>query len=81
MHLYASEKIHLCSRLFICYQIDRIGHSDQVLEDEVRYRYSSVILHYRKSFIQEHAQRYLNPFSVSIDDFSKCIHESNISVE
>lgn len=41
-----------------------MGQRDQVLEDEVRYRYSSVIVHYRKSFIQENAQRYLTLFSL-----------------
>lgn len=38
--------------------MDRIGHRDPVLEDEVKYRYNSVIIHYRKSFIQDNAQRY-----------------------
>ncbi|XP_043720168.1 trafficking protein particle complex II-specific subunit 120 homolog isoform X2 [Telopea speciosissima] len=37
--------------------IDRMGQKDQVLEDEVRYRYNSVILHYRKPFMQDNAQR------------------------
>ncbi|KAK6927596.1 TRAPP II complex, Trs120 [Dillenia turbinata] len=37
--------------------IDRMGQRDSVLEEEVRYRYNSVILHYRKSFIQDNAQR------------------------
>ncbi|KAK9100431.1 hypothetical protein Scep_023861 [Stephania cephalantha] len=34
-----------------------MGQKDPVLEDEVRYRYNSVILHYRKSFMQDNAQR------------------------
>jgi len=42
---------------FTCYQIDRIGLKDPSLEDEVRYRYNNVILHYKKSFIPENAQR------------------------
>ncbi|KAL2939957.1 hypothetical protein RDABS01_001339 [Bienertia sinuspersici] len=37
--------------------MDRIGHRDPVLEDEVKYRYNSVIMHYRKSFIQDNSQR------------------------
>lgn len=40
-------------------QIDRMGQQDPAVEDEVKYRYNSVILHYRKSFIQENAQRYI----------------------
>ncbi|KAH7524584.1 hypothetical protein FEM48_Zijuj06G0135000 [Ziziphus jujuba var. spinosa] len=46
--------------------IDRMGQRDQVLEDEVRYRYSSVIVHYRKSFIQEHAQR-VSPITFELE--------------
>lgn len=38
--------------------MDRIGQRDPVLEDEVKYRYNSVIQHYRKSFVQDNAQRY-----------------------
>ncbi|KAJ4951208.1 hypothetical protein NE237_028040 [Protea cynaroides] len=37
--------------------IDRMGQKDPALEEEVRYRYSSVILHYRKPFMQDNAQR------------------------
>ena len=48
-----------CFLKIIYDQMDRIGQRDQVLEDEVKYRYNSVILHYRKSFIQDNAQRYL----------------------
>ncbi|KAF8400564.1 hypothetical protein HHK36_013863 [Tetracentron sinense] len=36
---------------------DRMGQKDPVLEEEVKYRYNNVILHYRKSFIQDNAQR------------------------
>nr|GMC49031.1 Glycine dehydrogenase (decarboxylating), mitochondrial [Ipomoea batatas] len=38
-------------------QIDRMGQRDPVLEDKVKYRYNSVVFHYRKSFIQDNAQR------------------------
>ncbi|KAK3021247.1 hypothetical protein RJ639_047519 [Escallonia herrerae] len=38
-------------------QMDRMGQKDPALEEEVKYRYNSVILHYRKSFIQDNAQR------------------------
>ncbi|XP_077214757.1 TRS120 [Tasmannia lanceolata] len=37
--------------------IDRMGQRDPVLEEEVKYRYYNVIQLYRKSFIQENAQR------------------------
>lgn len=42
-------------------QIDRMGQNenDPAVEDEVKYRYNNVILHYRKSFIQDNAQRYI----------------------
>lgn len=43
--------------LYLGFQIDRMGQKDSALEEEVRYRYSSVILHYRKSFIQDNTQR------------------------
>lgn len=46
--------------------MDRIGQRDQVLEDEVKYRYNSVILHYRKSFIQDNAQR-VSPVSFELE--------------
>ncbi|CAI9092639.1 OLC1v1027940C1 [Oldenlandia corymbosa var. corymbosa] len=46
--------------------IDRMGHMDPALEEEVRYRYNSVILHYRKSFIQENAQR-VSPLSFELE--------------
>ncbi|GMN45494.1 hypothetical protein TIFTF001_014684 [Ficus carica] len=46
--------------------IDRMGQRDPVLEDEVRYRYHSVILHYRKSFIQENAQR-VSPITFELE--------------
>lgn len=36
-----------------------MGQKDPVLEEEVKFRYDSVILHYRKSFIQDNAQRYI----------------------
>lgn len=34
-----------------------MGQKDAVLEEEVKFRYNSVILHYRKSFIPDNAQR------------------------
>ncbi|KAG6420395.1 hypothetical protein SASPL_116921 [Salvia splendens] len=46
--------------------MDRMGHKDPVLEDEVKYRYNSVILHYRKSFIQDNAQR-VSPLSFELE--------------
>ncbi|KAJ6732265.1 TRAFFICKING PROTEIN PARTICLE COMPLEX SUBUNIT 9 [Salix purpurea] len=46
--------------------IDQLGLKDPSLEDEVRYRYSSVILHYKKSFIPENAQR-VSPLSFELE--------------
>ncbi|KAL3566090.1 hypothetical protein D5086_031505 [Populus alba] len=46
--------------------IDRLGLKDPSLEDEVRYRYNSVILHYKKSFIPENAQR-VSPLSFELE--------------
>lgn len=46
--------------------MDRMGQKDMVLEEEVRYRYSSVIVHYRKSFIQDNAQR-VSPLSFELE--------------
>ncbi|KAL7112355.1 hypothetical protein ACP275_05G146900 [Erythranthe tilingii] len=46
--------------------MDRMGQKDTVLEDEVKYRYNSVILHYRKSFIQDNAQR-VSPLSFELE--------------
>ncbi|KAF6147422.1 hypothetical protein GIB67_016779 [Kingdonia uniflora] len=46
--------------------IDRMGQKDPVLEEEVRYRYNSVILHYRKSFMQDNAQR-VSPLSFELE--------------
>jgi hypothetical protein len=43
-----------------------MGQRDVALEDEVRYRYTNVILHYRKSFIQEIAQR-VSPLSFELE--------------
>lgn len=37
--------------------VDRRGQKDPVLEEEVKYRYYSVIQLYRRSFIQDNAQR------------------------
>ncbi|KAI9106686.1 hypothetical protein K1719_022214 [Acacia pycnantha] len=44
--------------------IDRMGQKDSILEDEVRYRYSSVILNYKKS--QDNAQR-VSPLSFELE--------------
>ncbi|CAO2825866.1 unnamed protein product [Amaranthus hypochondriacus] len=46
--------------------MDRIGQRDPVLEDEVKYRYNSVIQHYRKSFVQDNAQR-VSPVSFELE--------------
>ncbi|XP_011074995.1 trafficking protein particle complex II-specific subunit 120 homolog [Sesamum indicum] len=46
--------------------VDHMGQKDPVLEDEVKYRYNSVILHYRKSFIQDNAQR-VSPLSFELE--------------
>ncbi|GFP94178.1 trafficking protein particle complex ii-specific subunit 120 homolog [Phtheirospermum japonicum] len=46
--------------------IDRKGQKDPILEDEVKYRYNNVILHYRKSFIQDNAQR-VSPLSFELE--------------
>ncbi|KAL5559716.1 hypothetical protein UlMin_035927 [Ulmus minor] len=46
--------------------IDHMGQRDPVLEDEVRYRYNNVIVHYRKSFIQENAQR-VSPLTFELE--------------
>ncbi|CAA0836178.1 Trafficking protein particle complex II-specific subunit 120 homolog [Striga hermonthica] len=51
----------------ICaFLMDRMGLKDPLLEDEVKYRYNSVILHYRKSFIQDNAQR-VSPLSFELE--------------
>ncbi|KAG5601567.1 hypothetical protein H5410_032937 [Solanum commersonii] len=46
--------------------IDQMGQRDQVLDDEIKDRYNSVILHYRKSFIQDNAQR-VSPLSFELE--------------
>ncbi|KAJ6383033.1 hypothetical protein OIU77_031456 [Salix suchowensis] len=46
--------------------IDQIGQNNPALEDEVRYRFNSVILHYKKSFIQENSQR-VSPLSFELE--------------
>ncbi|KAG5540986.1 hypothetical protein RHGRI_021019 [Rhododendron griersonianum] len=46
--------------------VDRMGQNDPALEDEVKFRYDSVILHYRKSFIQDNAQR-VSPISFELE--------------
>ncbi|KAJ7966233.1 trafficking protein particle complex II-specific subunit 120-like [Quillaja saponaria] len=44
--------------------IDRIGQKDSAMEEEVRYRYNSVIMNYRKS--QDNAQR-VSPLSFELE--------------
>ncbi|OIV98447.1 hypothetical protein TanjilG_16774 [Lupinus angustifolius] len=44
--------------------IDRMGQKDSVLEEEVRYRYNSVILNYKKS--QDNAQR-VSPITFELE--------------
>ncbi|XP_048436475.1 trafficking protein particle complex II-specific subunit 120 homolog isoform X2 [Pyrus x bretschneideri] len=46
--------------------IDRLGERDSGVDDGVRYRYRSVISHYRKSFIQENAQR-VSPLTFELE--------------
>ncbi|XP_030951296.1 trafficking protein particle complex II-specific subunit 120 homolog [Quercus lobata] len=46
--------------------LDRMGQKDPAMEEEVRYRYNSVIVHYRKSFIQDNAQR-VSPLSFELE--------------
>lgn len=46
--------------------VDRMGQKDSVVEDEVRYRYTSVIAYYRKSFTQDNAQR-VSPLSFELE--------------
>ncbi|KAM7276336.1 hypothetical protein ACFE04_018202 [Oxalis oulophora] len=46
--------------------MDRLGQKDPVLEEEVRYRYNSVIMHYRKSFIPDISQR-VSPLSFELE--------------
>jgi hypothetical protein len=36
-----------------------MGQSDPVLEDEVKYRYYTIIQLYRRATLQDNAQRYL----------------------
>ncbi|KAH0664225.1 hypothetical protein KY284_029156 [Solanum tuberosum] len=46
--------------------IDQMGQRDQVLDYEIKDRYNSVISHYRKSFIQDNAQR-VSPLSFELE--------------
>ncbi|XP_068314419.1 trafficking protein particle complex II-specific subunit 120 homolog isoform X2 [Pyrus communis] len=46
--------------------IDRMGERDSGVDDGVRYQYRSVISHYRKSFIQENAQR-VSPLTFELE--------------
>ncbi|KAE8665222.1 TRS120 protein [Hibiscus syriacus] len=42
------------------------GQKDTSIEDEVRYRYNSVITHYRKSFVQDNVQR-VSPITFELE--------------
>eukprot|EP00257_Ricinus_communis_P014774 XP_015572532.1 trafficking protein particle complex II-specific subunit 120 homolog [Ricinus communis] len=46
--------------------IDQMGQKDAVFEDEVKYRYNSVISHYKKSFTPDNAQR-VSPLSFELE--------------
>ncbi|KAL7596514.1 hypothetical protein Lser_V15G31302 [Lactuca serriola] len=46
--------------------MDKAVHRDPAIEEEVKYRYNSVIVHYRKSFIQDNAQR-VSPLSFELE--------------
>lgn len=46
--------------------LDRMDRKDPLIVEEVKYRYKNVILHYRKSFIQENAQR-VSPLSFELE--------------
>ncbi|KAE8663428.1 TRS120 protein [Hibiscus syriacus] len=46
--------------------VDQMGKKDTSVEDEVRYRYNSVITHYRKSFIQDNVQR-VSPITFELE--------------
>ncbi|GLT76138.1 hypothetical protein SLA2020_478140 [Shorea laevis] len=50
--------------------IDHIAQRDAVLEDEVRHRYNNVILHYRKSSMQDNTQR-VSPLSFELEAILK----------
>ncbi|KAG1326626.1 hypothetical protein COCNU_01G005600 [Cocos nucifera] len=43
---------------FLCLQLDCMDQKDPVLEEEVKYRYYTVIQLYRRSYLQDNAQRY-----------------------
>nr|XP_043606679.1 trafficking protein particle complex II-specific subunit 120 homolog [Erigeron canadensis] len=46
--------------------MDKEVQKDPVIEEEVKYRYNSVIVHYRKSFIHDNAQR-VSPLSFELE--------------
>lgn len=46
--------------------MDKAVQKDPVIEEEVKYRYNSVIVHYRKSFTQDNAQR-VSPLSFELE--------------
>ncbi|KAL8244468.1 hypothetical protein R6Q59_010726 [Mikania micrantha] len=46
--------------------MDKAVLKDPIIEEEVKYRYNSVIVHYRKSFTQDNAQR-VSPVSFELE--------------
>lgn len=57
IHPSKSRVTFLCFFFLLFYKMDKEVQKDPVIEEEVKYRYNSVIVHYRKSFIQDNAQR------------------------
>lgn len=51
---------------FLCLQLDCMDQKDPVLEEEVKYRYYTVIQLYRRSYLQDNAQRYLIFLSLAV---------------
>ncbi|KAL6650997.1 hypothetical protein ACP70R_009922 [Stipagrostis hirtigluma subsp. patula] len=49
-----------------CFLVDRMGQSDPVLEDEVKYRYYTIIQLYRRATLQDNAQR-VSPVSFELE--------------
>nr|CAB3485040.1 unnamed protein product [Digitaria exilis] len=47
-------------------EVDRMGQSDPVLEDEVKYRYYTIIQLYRRATLQDNAQR-VSPVSFELE--------------
>ncbi|EPS63566.1 hypothetical protein M569_11217, partial [Genlisea aurea] len=52
---------------FVCALLmDQMSRRDPIIEDEVKWRYNDAILHYKKSFIQDNAQR-VSPLSFELE--------------